>query len=127
MDFHAVVRSSTAPLLVGLVGAAAAWGLADAASAKGFAVGAVLVALALLISGGFYTRVAARNAGRVLIRLALASLLKWMVLMGGAFVVLSQGLVSPAAFTFGVIAGLLSAVFNTAKRSSHSIQGQSSS
>ncbi len=126
MDFRAVVRSSTAPLLVGGVGAALAVVLADIASAKGFAVGAGLVALALLVSGSFFVRVAARNAGRVLIRLALASLIKWMVLMGGTLAVLTQGLVLPAPFTFGVIAGLLSTVFNTAKRSSQPTNGSSS-
>jgi len=120
MDFRLVAKLSAAPLLMAIAGAAVAFVLAGFASAKGFACGALLVVVATLVSGGFYARVRALNAGRVLIRLALTSALKWMIVMGGAAYALTQsakGGLPPAAFTCGVIAGLVSTLFNTVKSS----------
>ena len=112
MDFRLVARLLIAPLLMAIAGAAVAFILAGFASAKGFACGAVLVAGATLVSGGFYARARSLNAGRVLIRLAITSALKWIVVMGGAALALIQGGLPPAAFTCGVIAGLVSTLFN---------------
>jgi len=112
MDFRLVVRLSTVPLMIGLVGAAAAYILAGFASAMGFAGGAALVALAMLVSGGFFVRVRAFTAGQVLFRLAISTALKWAVLMAGAWLGLVASGLPPAAFTLGVIAGLLSTLFN---------------
>ena len=112
MDFRLVARLSIAPLIIGFVGAAAALILADFASAKGFAAGALLIAIATLVSSGFYARARSLNAGRVLIRLAITSALKWIVVMGGAALALIEGGLPPAAFTCGVIAGLVSTLFN---------------
>ncbi len=112
MDLRLVARLSTAPLLMAIAGAAVAFILAGFASALGFAGGALLIAVAALVSGGFYARVQSLNAGRVLIRLAIASALKWIVVMGGAALALIQGGLPPAAFTCGVIAGLVSTLFN---------------
>ncbi|MES2684449.1 MAG: hypothetical protein V4650_13100 [Pseudomonadota bacterium] len=112
MDFRLVARLSIAPLIIGLVGAMAAFILAGFASAKGFAAGALLIAIATLVSSGFYARARSLNAGRVLIRLAVTSALKWIVVMGGAACALIQGGLPPAAFTCGVIAGLVSTLFN---------------
>lgn len=112
MNVRLVVRLSTAPLLMAIAGAAVAFSLAGLASAKGFAAGALLIAIATLVSSGFYARTRSLNAGRVLIRLALTSALKWIVVMGGAALALIQGELPPAAFTCGVIAGLVSTLFN---------------
>ena len=105
---------------MGMAGAVVAFILAGSASALGFAGGALLIAVATLVSGGFYARVRSLNAGRVLIRLAVTSALKWMIVMGGAALVLTQsakGGLPPAAFTCGVIAGLVSTLFNTVQSS----------
>lgn len=112
MDFRPVARLSTAPLIMGLAGAAVAYVLVGATSATGFAGGALLIAVASAISGGFYMRGQARTAGRVVIRLALTSALRWLIVMGGAAVALVHGGLAPAAFTCGVIAGLVSTLFN---------------
>ena len=119
-DFRLVARLFIAPLMMGFAGAAAVFVLADTASAKGFFAGALLVAVAMLVSGGFYARVQSLQAGRVLIRLALTSALKWLIVMGGTAAVLAQsakGGLPPAAFTCGVIAGLVSTLFNTVRSS----------
>lgn len=120
MDFRLIARLAGAPLLIAIAGAAVTFILADFASAKGFACGALLIAVAMLVSGGFYARARALNAGRVLIRLAITSALKWTVVMGGTALVLTQGGsggLPPAAFTCGVIAGLVSTLFNTVQSS----------
>lgn len=117
MDLRPVAKLSTAPLIIGLVGAAVAYMLAGAASAKGFAGGALLIAVATVVSGGFYMRLQARTAGRVVIRLALTSALRWAIVMGGAAWALVQGGLEPAAFTCGVIAGLVSTLFNMVQSS----------
>lgn len=117
MDFRLVTRLSSAPLMIGLAGAAVAYVLADNASALGFAGGATLVALAMLVSGGFFVRVRVLSAGAVFIRLAMASALKWLVLMGGAYWALAIGGLQPTAFTSGVIAGLVSTLFSRAHTS----------
>ncbi len=117
MDFRLVVRLSIAPLLMAVAGAAVAFILAGFASAKGFVCGALLIAVATLVSGGFYARVRSLDAGRVLIRLAITSALKWVMVMGGAALALAQGGLPPAAFTCGVIAGLVSTLFNTVQSS----------
>ena len=116
MDFRLVMKLSTAPLMVGIAGAAVAYILAGAASAKGFAFGAALVAAAVFVSGGFFVRVRARTAGQVMFRLAASSALKWMVLIGGAAVALGEIKVDALGFTSGVIAGLLSTLFSGAHR-----------
>lgn len=117
MDLRLAARLSVAPLVVSMAGAAVAFILAGFASAKGFACGALLIAVATLVSGGFYARVRARDAGLVLFRLVLTSALKWMIVVGGAALVLSQGGLPPAAFTCGVIAGLVSTLFNMVQSS----------
>lgn len=120
MDLRLATRLSIAPLIIGFAGAGVGLILADMASAKGFAGGALLVAAATLVSGGFYTRGPVRTAGLVLIRLAMTSALKWLIVMGGTALVLahgSKGGLPPAAFTCGVIAGLVSTLFNTVQTS----------
>lgn len=112
MDFRPAARLCIAPLAIGFIGAAVALILAGLASAKGFAAGALLIAIATLVSGGFYARARLGYARQVLFRLATATLLKWFVVMGGALMALIQWKVSPAAFTCGVIAGLASTLFN---------------
>lgn len=116
MNFRLVARLSTAPLLMGLAGAAVTYILADAASAKGFAIGAALVALAMFVSGGFFVRVRATTAGQVMFRLAASSALKWLVLIGGASWALGGAGVNALGFTCGVIAGLLATLFSGAHR-----------
>lgn len=117
MDFRLITRLSSAPLMIGLAGAAVAYVLADSASALGFASGATLVALAMLVSGGFFVRVRVLSAGPVLIRIAISSALRWLVLMGGAYWALAIGGLQAAAFTSGVIAGLVSTLFTKAHTS----------
>lgn len=117
MDFRLVAKLSRAPLIVGLAGAAVAYILAGSASAKGFASGAAVVALATLVSGGFFFRARVFGAGAVLVRLAISSALRWMVMIGGAYWALAIGGLQPAAFTSGVIAGLVSTLFSKAHTS----------
>lgn len=117
MDFRLVAKLSAAPLAVGIAGAAVAYVLAGFASARGFAGGAAVVALAMLVSGGFFARLRVGSAGLVLMRLALTSLLRWVVLMGGAYWALAMGGLQPAAFTSGVIAGLVSTLFSKGQTS----------
>lgn len=100
-----------------IAGAAVVFMLAGAASAKGFACGALLIVGATLVSSGFYARVQARNAGLVLLRLAMTSALRWLIVIGGAALALVQGGLPPAAFTCGVIAGLVSTLFNMGQSS----------
>lgn len=116
MNFRLVVRLAAAPLLVGFVGFAAACILVDIASACGFATGAGLVAIAVFVSGGFFVRAPARTAGQAVFRLAASSLVKWVVLIGGASWALRSPGIAPLAFTGGVIAGLLSTLFSGAHR-----------
>jgi hypothetical protein len=116
MDFRLVICLSSASLVVGFAGAAVAYILAGAASAIGFAVGAVLVAAAVFVSGGFFVRARARTAGQVMFRLAASSALKWMVLIGGAAVALGQFRVEAVSFTSGVIGGLVAIFFSGAHR-----------
>lgn len=120
MDLRLATRLSIAPLIIGFAGAGVGIILVDTASAKGFAGGALLVAAAMLVSGCFYTRGPVRTAGLVLIRLAMASALKWLIVMAGTALVLAHGEkggLLPAAFTCGVIAGLVSTLFNTVQSS----------
>jgi len=120
MDLRLATRLSIAPLIIGFAGAGVGLILVDMASAMGFAGGALLVAAAMLVSGRFYTRGPVRTAGLVLIRLAMASALKWLVVMAGTALVLAHGEkggLLPAAFTCGVIAGLVSTLFNTVQSS----------
>lgn len=112
MNIRHVVRLSKAPLMIAIAGAVVTFILAGSASAKGFAVGALLIAIATLVSSGFYSRAGVQSAGRVLVRLAITSALKWIVVMGGAALALIQGGLPPAAFTCGVIAGLVATLFN---------------
>lgn len=118
MNVRFVIKQSIAPLTVAAALGLGFWVFAGFASAKSVFCGALLVAVALLVSGGFFARMRVSSAGSVLLRLAVSSALKWLILMGGAAVALTQGGVVPAPFTFGVIAGLVSTVFNLASNSS---------
>lgn len=120
MEVRFATRLSIAPLIIGFAGAGVGLILVSSASAKGFFCGALLVALATLVSGVFYVRRPVRTAGLVLVRLAMTSVLKWMIVMAGTALVLaygSKGGLQPAAFTCGVIAGLVSTLFNTVQTS----------
>ncbi|MDO9452362.1 MAG: hypothetical protein Q7J29_05820 [Stagnimonas sp.] len=118
MNVRFVIKQSIAPFIVAAALGLGFWVFAGFASAKSVFCGGLLVAVALLVSGGFFARMRVSSAGAVLLRLAVSSALKWLILMGGAAVALTQGGVVPAPFTFGVIAGLVSTVFNLASNSS---------
>lgn len=118
MNLRFVIKQSMAPMIVAAVLGVIFWVVAGLPAAQSVFCGGLLVSVALLVSGGFFTRMRVSNAGAVLLRLAVSSALKWLILMGGAAVALTQGGVVPAPFTFGVIAGLVSTVFNLASRTS---------
>lgn len=120
MSVRFVIKQSFAPLIVAAVLGLVFWIFAGLASAKSVFCGGLLVAVALVVSGGFFARMRVGNAGAVLLRLAVSSALKWLILMGGAALALTQGGVVPAPFTFGVIAGLVSTIFNVASHTSSS-------
>lgn len=118
MKFRVVIKQSFAPLIVAAILGAGFWMFSGFAAAKSAFSGALIVAVALLVSGGFFARMRVGNAGAVLLRLAVSSALKWLILMGGAALALTQGGVVPVPFILGVIAGLVSTVFNLASQSS---------
>ena len=118
MNVRFVFKQSTAPLIIGFVGSALLAVFADLVAALSLFYGSLLVAVALLVSGGFFARMRVSSASAVLLRLAVSLALKWLILMGGAAVALTQGGVVPLPFTLGVIAGLLSTIFNLASQSS---------
>lgn len=120
MNVRFVIKQSATPLIIGAIGSALFAVFSGLAAARSVFCGSVLVAVALLVSGGFFARMRVGSAGAVVLRLAVSSALKWLILMGGAALALTQGGVVPAPFTFGVIAGLVSTVFNVASHTSSS-------